>query len=263
MTHYLALAALAASSTHKAASKTSSGSDYSSLIFLVLIALAAWLLFFRPRSRQAQQQRQLLSTLSPGDEVLTGAGIYGTVLDVYPDRITIETAPGTRMTVARSTVSRRIEPTDATAADQGTMGDRADVDPHDTDHDDERFEDAEQGTDIGDGVDGAWDDEADDDFEDETDDEADGELEDEADDELDDDEAADHEVGTVGTCARDDEDEDDEDGGGFDPDGAWDDDGTAAEGTSVNGASAVGETGANGRAPQRGGTSRAKGRRGR
>ncbi len=46
--------------------------------------------------------------LSAGDEVLTGAGIFGTVLDVESDRVTLETAPGTRITVLRSTIARRI-----------------------------------------------------------------------------------------------------------------------------------------------------------
>jgi len=107
----------AAKATTKAKTKTSSSGGFEELIFIALIVLAAWLLFFRPRSRQAQNQRQLLSTLVVGDEVLTGAGIYGTVLDVYPDRITIETAPGTRMTVARSTVSRKVEPNGGASAD--------------------------------------------------------------------------------------------------------------------------------------------------
>lgn len=105
--------AAAAASSSKAKKTTSSSGGVEELIFIGLIVLAAWLLFFRPRSRQAQNQRQLLSTLVVGDEILTGAGIYGTVLDVYPDRITIETAPGTRMTVARSTVSRKVEPNSA------------------------------------------------------------------------------------------------------------------------------------------------------
>ena len=35
-------------------------------------------------------------------------GIFGTVLDVEADRVTLETAPGTRITVLRSTIARRI-----------------------------------------------------------------------------------------------------------------------------------------------------------
>lgn len=106
--HALILLAGSTSSTAKKAAPPSGGSNYSLLILLAIVALG-YFLFIRPRSRAAQAQRQTLSTLTAGDEVLTGAGIYGTVLDVYPDRVTIETAPGTRMTVARSTVSRKVE----------------------------------------------------------------------------------------------------------------------------------------------------------
>ncbi len=64
--------------------------------------------FIRPRSQAARRERDTLMELSAGDEVLTGAGIFGTVLDVESDRVTLETAPGTRITVLRSTIARRI-----------------------------------------------------------------------------------------------------------------------------------------------------------
>lgn len=67
-----------------------------------------YMFFIRPRSQAARRQRDTLIELSPGDEVLTGAGIFGTVLDVESDRVTLETAPGTRITVLRSTIARRI-----------------------------------------------------------------------------------------------------------------------------------------------------------
>jgi sRNA-binding carbon storage regulator CsrA len=51
--------------------------------------------------------------LSAGDEVLTAAGIFGTVLDVEPDRVTLETAPGTRITVLRRSIANRITEHDA------------------------------------------------------------------------------------------------------------------------------------------------------
>ena len=72
-----------------------------------------YMFFIRPRSQAARRQRDTLMELSAGDEVLTGAGIFGTVLDVESDRVTLETAPGTRITVLRSTIARRIP--DATA----------------------------------------------------------------------------------------------------------------------------------------------------
>ncbi|HLX89569.1 MAG TPA: preprotein translocase subunit YajC [Acidimicrobiales bacterium] len=89
---------------------TSAGSAAGSLIFLVVIFAAAYFLFLRPRSQAARRQRETLTEVGPGDEVLTGAGIFGTVLDVEADRVTIETAPGTRLTILRSTIARRLGP---------------------------------------------------------------------------------------------------------------------------------------------------------
>jgi preprotein translocase subunit YajC len=75
---------------------------------LVVIFGVGYMFFIRPRSQAARRQRDTLMELSAGDEVLTGAGIFGTVLDVESDRVTLETAPGTRITVLRSTIARRI-----------------------------------------------------------------------------------------------------------------------------------------------------------
>ena len=95
-----------ASSSSKAATTTSN--PLVSLLPLILIFGLAYVLFLRPRAQQARRQRDTLMELSAGDEVLTGAGIFGTVLDVEADRVTIETAPGTRITVLRSTIARRL-----------------------------------------------------------------------------------------------------------------------------------------------------------
>ena len=132
---------LAATSNSK--TTTSAGSSAASLIFIVVIAAAAYFLFIRPRSQAARRQRDTLQEVGPGDEVLTGAGIFGTVLDVLDDRVTIETAPGTRITILRSTIARRITPTEATDVpetwhDEGRegVGWQGEGEPHDEEHPD-------------------------------------------------------------------------------------------------------------------------------
>src|SRR3984957_11273032 len=104
-THVLFAALMAAGSTTK---KPTSTSPVGTLVFLVVILGLGCILFVRPRPQAARRQRDTLMELSTGDEVLTGAGIFGTVLDVEADRVTLETAPGTRITVVRSTIARRI-----------------------------------------------------------------------------------------------------------------------------------------------------------
>ena len=90
----------------------SSGSAAGTVIYLLFIVVAGyflWRAFGRNRQQQAARTRDLLANLAVGDEVLTGAGIFGIVSDIDGDRVTIETAPGTRITVLRSTIARRIE----------------------------------------------------------------------------------------------------------------------------------------------------------
>ena len=104
-----------AASSSSSSTKASAGSTLVSFLFLAVIFGAGYFFFIRPRSQAARRQRDTLMEISVGDEVLTGAGIFGRVLDVEPDRVTLETAPGTRITVLRSTIARRI--TNETAAD--------------------------------------------------------------------------------------------------------------------------------------------------
>ncbi len=133
-------ALLAKSSTPKAASTSSVGT----LVFFVVIFGLVYVFFLRPRSQAARRQRDTLMELSAGDEVLTGGGIFGTVLDVEPDRVTLETAPGTRITVLRTTIARRItEPEGNSVAEQNWQDEAHDGvaeaagwhDPNETDAD--------------------------------------------------------------------------------------------------------------------------------
>ena len=121
----------------------STGSSFFSFLFIAVLFGLAYIFFLRPRTQAARRQRDTLMELSAGDEVLTGAGIYGTVLDVEPDRVTLETAPGTRITVVRSTIARRIEPGGNSVAEQNWQDEGHDGvaeaagwhDPDEHDHD--------------------------------------------------------------------------------------------------------------------------------
>jgi preprotein translocase subunit YajC len=107
--HAVITALLAASSS---STKTKSNALVS-LLPLILIFGLAYFFFLRPRSQAARRQRETIMEINAGDEVLTGAGIFGRVLDVEGDRVTIETAPGTRITILRSTIARKLtEPVD-------------------------------------------------------------------------------------------------------------------------------------------------------
>lgn len=96
------------------------------VVFLVVLT-ALW--FLLTRSTRAQQRRvaELQAEIKNGDEVIITAGIFGTVRSVDEDRVQLEIAEGTVITVARQVVVRRVpEPATETEAPV------APTDEHDT-----------------------------------------------------------------------------------------------------------------------------------
>ncbi len=82
---------------------SSSGSGF---IFIVVIAvLVVWLLFVRPQRKKQTEAQKMVSELQVGDEVLTAGGIYGTILSIDGDEITVEIAPQTKVRVARRAIA--------------------------------------------------------------------------------------------------------------------------------------------------------------
>jgi len=80
------------------------------LLILILAMGAIWLLFIRPQKRRQQQQREMLNQIEPGAEVLTAAGIYGTVIEADGDEIKVEIADGVVVKVARRAIGAVIPP---------------------------------------------------------------------------------------------------------------------------------------------------------
>jgi preprotein translocase subunit YajC len=87
--------------------------------FLPLVAmfLLFWALLIRPQQKQQKQHKEMLAQLKRGDTVITTGGIYGTVMGIADDVLTVEIsqAPQVRIRVDRSAVSRR-----AAAAEEKT-----------------------------------------------------------------------------------------------------------------------------------------------
>jgi len=83
------------------------------LIVLAITFVLLWVLFIRPQQRRVRGHQQLIAALEPGDRVVLTAGIYGRIVELGPEDMTVEVAPGVELRVARQAVLRRIE--DATA----------------------------------------------------------------------------------------------------------------------------------------------------
>jgi preprotein translocase subunit YajC len=74
------------------------------LIFIVVMIAIVYLLLIRPQQRRKQQLQALHSQLRPGDEVLTAAGIYGTIESIDDEVIDVRVAPDVTMRMARRAI---------------------------------------------------------------------------------------------------------------------------------------------------------------
>jgi len=78
----------------------------SGFLFIIIIAfLLIWLIVVRPQRRRQTEQQHMLGDLRVGDEVLTAGGIYGTILEIEDDLVTVEIAPNTVVRVARRAIA--------------------------------------------------------------------------------------------------------------------------------------------------------------
>ena len=85
--------------------------QYSNLIFIVLIFALLYFVMFRGPKKKQQKQQQMIKSLKKNDKVQTIGGIFGTVLDVSENEITlkIDEANNTKIKVLATAVSRVIE----------------------------------------------------------------------------------------------------------------------------------------------------------
>ncbi len=90
--------------------------------FILILALAAGAMFLMTsRTRKQQREAQSFrSNLEPGQEVMTGSGLFGTIVDVDEEKdiITIESTPGSRTRWLRAAIAKRVdEPVEETVAE--------------------------------------------------------------------------------------------------------------------------------------------------
>jgi preprotein translocase subunit YajC len=104
------------------AQSTSQGGN--PLGFLILLLPVALLYFmFRSQKRRAVQQQSLQQAAHVGDEILTTSGIFGTIVDEDEDEgtVVVEIAPGTKITMVRAGISRRVTEDETDDEDEDTQ----------------------------------------------------------------------------------------------------------------------------------------------
>lgn len=76
-------------------------------IYLIVFLGLIYLVGVRPQQKRRRELETLLSRLRPGDEVVTVAGVYGTVTEIEEgDTLLLEVAEDTDIRVAKTSIAR-------------------------------------------------------------------------------------------------------------------------------------------------------------
>jgi preprotein translocase subunit YajC len=81
-------------------------------VVMIAILYFVWIL---PTQRERKKHQGVLDTLKRGDEVLTSAGLFGTITDMTDKVFTIEIAKNVKVRVLKSSVARKIDDADTAA----------------------------------------------------------------------------------------------------------------------------------------------------
>jgi preprotein translocase subunit YajC len=76
----------------------------------ILIFVIFYFIIIMPARKKQKQHQSLVSGLKGGERVVTSGGIYGTVTRVLEDRFEIEVDKGTKLQIAKGSISGVIQP---------------------------------------------------------------------------------------------------------------------------------------------------------
>ena len=92
------------------------GSIGGTLVQLGAIFLIFYLLLIRPQQKKIKQHEAILNAIKKGDRVITGGGIYATVINAdSPIDLTVEIAKGIEVVVNRGTIRDVLAPEEVKA----------------------------------------------------------------------------------------------------------------------------------------------------
>jgi len=77
-----------------------------SVVFLFAILFVfMYLMIIRPQRQAARKQAEMIAALKPGDEVITAGGLYGDVVEVMEDRVSLEISEDIEVEVSKRAIA--------------------------------------------------------------------------------------------------------------------------------------------------------------
>ena len=79
---------------------------------LIVIFMIFYFLIIRPQQKREKERRDMLLNLKEGDDVITVGGIYGKILNLKDDAITLDVGDKIRIKVTRSAIGNVLKKAD-------------------------------------------------------------------------------------------------------------------------------------------------------
>ena len=79
--------------------------SFAPLLMMVVFIAIFYFLLIRPQQKKAKEHQAMVTRLSAGDEVVTGGGLLGKIIDVGDAFVTLEIADGVRIKVQKHMVA--------------------------------------------------------------------------------------------------------------------------------------------------------------
>lgn len=81
------------------------GGVFTGLLPIILIFAVFYFLMILPQKKKQQQLKEMISSVKPGDKVITNGGVIGVVMAVRDESITIKSADKSILEIARSSIA--------------------------------------------------------------------------------------------------------------------------------------------------------------
>jgi len=85
------------------------GSQYTPIIFLVLLFGIFYFLMIRPQRKRQKEHQQMTQELRRGERVITAGGIYGQIESISDDSVVLSVESGATIRVARGSIAGKRE----------------------------------------------------------------------------------------------------------------------------------------------------------
>jgi len=82
------------------------GGMFTALMPLILIFAIFYFLLIAPQRKREKAHKEMISNLKKGDKIITGGGIYGTIVKLKKNYVEIEVDKDTKLRIQRSSISQ-------------------------------------------------------------------------------------------------------------------------------------------------------------